>query len=81
MGIKKKFSRASLGGLVVKFGVLCFGGPGVVPRCRPTPLVSSHAVVVTHIHKEEDGQWTLAQGKSSSAKTKQTHKKRKEKIF
>ena len=36
-------------GLVVKLGALCFGSPGSVPRCGPTPLGSNHVVVVTHI--------------------------------
>ena len=36
-------------GLVVKFGVLHFGGPGLVPWQRPTSLIGGHAVVVTHI--------------------------------
>ena len=38
-------------GIIIKFGVLCFGKPGFVgsdPGCDPTPLVS-HAVVATHI--------------------------------
>ena len=38
-------------GLVVKFGVLCFGGLGLVPRHGPTPLVGGHAEVATHTKK------------------------------
>ena len=34
--------------------------------------VSGHAVVAAHIQKEEDWQWMLAQGKSSSAKKPNT---------
>ena len=34
---------------MVEFVALCFGGPDSVPRCGPIPLISSHAVVVTHI--------------------------------
>ena len=33
--------------LVVKVGAFHFGGPGSVPGCRPTLLVSGH--VVSHI--------------------------------
>ena len=57
-------------GLVVKFGVLNLGGPGLAPRRGPTPLISGHAVVVAHIQKEEDWQQMLVQGESSSAKKK-----------
>ena len=32
-------------GLLVKFGALHFSGPALVPKCEPTPLISSHAVV------------------------------------
>ena len=31
--------KASTGGLVVKIGILCFGGLGLVPGCRSTPLM------------------------------------------
>ena len=48
--------RPSPGGLVVKIGTLWFGGPGLVPGCRPIPLVSGHAVVV------EDREQMSAQG-------------------
>ena len=33
----------------VKFGMLCFGGPGPVTRHGHTILISSHAVTVTCI--------------------------------
>ena len=59
---------ASPSSLVVKFGMLHFGGLGSVPRSGTTPLISGHAVVVAHIQKEEDWQQMLAQGKSSLAK-------------
>ena len=36
---KKSEIRASTNGLVVKFCALHFGGPGLVPRHGPTPLV------------------------------------------
>ena len=55
-------------GLVVKLDVLCFGGPGSVPWCRPTPLVSHHAVVVTHIQNRGRFPQMLAQSESSSSK-------------
>ena len=58
---------ASPGGLVVKFGTLHFSSLGSVPRCRPAPLVSVHAVVTADIQKEEDWQQILAQDESSSA--------------
>ena len=60
--------QGQAGGLVVNFGVLHFGSPGSVPRRRPTPLISGHAVVAARIQREEDWQQMLAHGKSSSAK-------------
>ena len=58
-------------GLVVKFSVLCFGGPGSVPGHRYTPLIGGHAVAATHIQNKNRGRLAqmLAQGESSSAKT------------
>ena len=56
-------------GLLVKFGVLRFSSPDLVPQHGLTPLVS-HALVVTHIEKEEDWQQMLGQGESSTAKKK-----------
>ena len=53
------------------------GGLGSAPRCRPTSLVSGHAVTAAHIQKEEDWQQMLAQGESSSAKKKKKKKKNK----
>ena len=38
-------------GLVVKFSMLHFGGPGLAPGCGPTLLLGSRAVVATHITK------------------------------
>ena len=55
-------------GLAVKYGMLCFGGPGSVPGHRPMPLIGSHAVVVTHIHNKGRLAQMLAQEKSSSSK-------------
>ena len=57
-------------GLVVKFGVLHFGSPGLVPRCRPTLTVSSHTVAATHVQNRGRLAQMLAQGKSSLAKKK-----------
>ena len=65
--------RASPCGLVVKIGAFRFGAPGSVPRLRPTPLISGHAVTAVRIQKVEDWQWMLAWSKSSSA-NKQTNK-------
>ena len=36
--IKEKIHRASCSDLVVKFGMLCFSGLGLVSGHRPTPL-------------------------------------------
>ena len=56
---------------MVKFSVLCFGSLGLVPGVDlHHSCVSDPAVVAPHIQKEEDWQWMLAQGKSSSAKKK-----------
>ena len=63
--------------LMVRSSALCFGGPGSVPRCGPTPLMSGHAVAVAHIQREEDWQQMLAQGESSSAKEKRKERKKK----
>ena len=57
-------------GLVVKFGTLRFGGPGLDPGCRPTLFISSHAVAATHIQNRGRLAQTLAQGESSSSKEK-----------
>ena len=57
-------------GLVVKFGALSFGGPGSVPQRRPTPLISSRAVALTHIRNRGRLAQMLAQGESSSGKKK-----------
>ena len=57
------------GGLLVKFGALCFSSLALVPGHGPTPHIGSCVVVVTHTQKiKEDGQQVLAQGESSSAK-------------
>ena len=68
-------SRASPGGLVVKFGTLCFGTLGSVSGYGPTPLIGGHTVVAAHIQKEEDWQQMLVESKSSSAKNKIKFKK------
>ena len=47
---------------------LHFGGLGSVPGHRPTPLLSGHAVMATHIQNRGRLAQMLAQGKSSSAK-------------
>ena len=68
--INKDTFRASPSGLVVKFGVLHFGGPGVIPGRGPIPLICQWPCCGggAHIQEEEDWQQMLAQGKSSSAK-------------
>ena len=68
--LKFQMARASPGGLVVKFDVLHFGGPGSVPECGPTPPVSQRSCCGGGTHtkkKEEDWQQMLAQGESSPA--------------
>ena len=65
--------------LVVKFGMLLFGGLASVPRCGPTPLVSSCAVVVTHMQKRGRLAQMLAQGESSSAKNQTKQKQNNQK--
>ena len=55
-------------GLVVKFGALHFTSPGSVPRRGPTPLVSSHAVMASHIQNRGRLAQMSAQGESSSSK-------------
>ena len=55
-------------GLVVKFSVLHFSSPSLVPGYRPTPLASSHTVAATHIQNTGRLAQMLAQSKSSSAK-------------
>ena len=75
-GVKKKRSylylkvifRGQSLGLAVEFGVLRFGGLGSVPGCRPTPLISGHAVVATHIQNRGRLAQMLAQGESSAKK-------------
>ena len=61
-------------GLVVKFGALCLGGLGLIPRCRPTALIGGHALVATHIQNRGRLARMLAQGESSSATTTKTTK-------
>ena len=55
-------------GLVVKIGVFWLSGLGLVPEHGPTPLTSSHAVLVTHVRNRGRPARMLGQGKSSSAK-------------
>ena len=55
-------------GLVVKFGMLCFSGPGSVPRHGPMPLIGGHAVAVTHIQSRGILAQMLAQCESSLSK-------------
>ena len=59
-------------GLVVNFSMLHFGGPGPVPGCRPTRLIGSRAVMVTHIQNRGRLAQMLAQGESSSKKLQKT---------
>ena len=53
---------------MVKFGMLCFGGPASIPGHGPTPLGSSHAMVVTGLQNRGRLAQMLAQGESSSGK-------------
>ena len=53
-----------------KFGMFHFGGPCLVPGHGPTPLISVHAVVMTHIQNRGRLAQMLAQGKSSSERKK-----------
>ena len=73
--ISKHAKRAVFGGqpcgLLVKFGALCFGSPGLVLGCRPVPLGGSHAVVVTHIQNRGRLAQMLAPGESSSSKKRE----------
>ena len=57
-------------GLLVKFDTLHFSGSSSVPGHGPTPLISSHAGVATHIQNRGRLVQMLAQDKSSSAKKK-----------
>ena len=59
-------------GLVIKFSTFHFGGLGLVPGHGLTPLISSHAVVATHVQNRGRLAQMLAQGQSSSAKKKKT---------
>ena len=68
---RTKVRRAGLGSLVVKFSVLCFGGPGMDLHRS----VSSHTVQAAYIlENRERLARMLAQGKSSSTTTKKTKK-------
>ena len=51
-GLEKTMLVGQPGGVVVKFFVLCFRGPGFEgsdPRHRPTHYSSSHAVGASHM--------------------------------
>ena len=61
--------------IVVKFGALHFGSPGSVPGHRPTPLISGHAVVVTHIQNRGRWVWILVKGQSSSPNNNNSNNK------
>ena len=63
-------------GLVVKVSALCFSGLGSVPGCRSTPLISSHAVAVTHIQKRKSGM-DVSSGWIFLSKNKKERKERK----
>ena len=54
--------------LVLKFSALYFSSLGSVPGHGPTPLVSVHAVAVTHIENKRRLAQMLAQGQPSSEK-------------
>ena len=53
---------------MVKFRELHFSGPGSVPEGEPTPLISGHSVVATHIQNRGSLAQKLAQGESSLEK-------------
>ena len=57
-------------GLVVKFSVLYFSGPGSVPGRGPIPLVGGHAVVAAHIQNRGRLAWIFL-----SKKKKRRHKR------
>ena len=61
---------ASPGGLVVKFGALCFGSLGLVPRHGPTALISGHAVAVAHIQNRGRPATDVSSGRISLCKKK-----------
>ena len=63
---------------MVRFSVLCFGVLGSVPRCAPTPLVSSHAVVATHIKKNRKVGTDVSSGQIFLSKNKKEKKSNKE---
>ena len=58
-------------GPVVKISALHSGGLGSVPRQGPTPVISSHAVAMTHVQNRGRLAQLSAQGQSSSPKKKQ----------
>ena len=64
---------------MVKFSALCFGGLGLIPEHRPTPLNGGDAVAVIHIQNRGRLAQMLAQGESSSAKEKRKKERKKEK--
>ena len=60
----------------LKLLALCFGGTGFAgsdPGRRPTPLII-HAVEASRVQNRGILAWMLAQGKSSSRKTKKNKK-------
>ena len=59
-----------LHGLLVKFGMLCFSGPGRVPGYGPTPFIGGQAVAACHIQNRGRLAQMVAQGQSSSPKKK-----------
>ena len=63
----KKLSQGSALWPSFRFRAFHFSSPGSVPRCGPTPLISGHAVAVTHIQSRGRLAQMLAQAKSSSA--------------
>ena len=66
----KKRSRGQPCG-PLKFGTLHFGSLGSVPWHGPAPLISGHAVAVTHIQNRGILVQVVAQGQSSSAKKRE----------
>ena len=78
---QKEWKQKKMGqpcGLMVKFACSALAASVQFPGMELYHFsVSGHAEKGAHIQKEEDWQWILAQGESSSEKNKQTNKKQK----
>ena len=65
-------SRGQPRGLVVKFSVLYFSNPGLVPGCRPILFVNCHAVVATYIQNRRRLATDVSSGQIFLSKIKKT---------